>query len=514
MSNITNEKYAMYLRKSRMDIESEKLGEGETLERHYNILVRLAEKNNISMHQITIYKELVSGDSIADRPQMQKLLSDVYSGKYKGVLVVEIERLARGSNKDQGEVAETFKFSDTFIITPSKTYNPNNDFDEEYLEFGLFMSRREYKTITRRMTQGKISSLQEGNFIGSIPPFGFDAVRKHKKERILVENENGKYVRMMFEWFTKDKLTTIQIAKRLTDMGVKTYRNKQEWHADTVKGILKNEHYIGLVRWQCRKKTKIVKDGIMKKSNVRNKEYQVLKGKHKPIIDLYTFNAAQKVFKERYTPPVTFANDLINPLAGLLVCKACGKNMIYRKQKGEKIKDRFIHFHSHTCKVKSAPTADVIDCLIQALQAHISDFELRIDNNYALQEKHRLESILKGIEGNLNKEIKKRDNLFTLLEEGLYTKSEFMERKQIIGDTITKLNEEITTLKNQMPDQIDYTEKIHTFKNVIEILKDDSCSPAAKNQFLKQIINKITYDCTDLGFRRGGIPILEVFPKE
>ena len=41
-----------------------------------------------------------------------------------------------GNTRDQGIVAEAFKYSDTKIITPSKTYDPNNEFDEEYFEFG------------------------------------------------------------------------------------------------------------------------------------------------------------------------------------------------------------------------------------------------------------------------------------------------------------------------------------------------------------------------------------------
>ncbi|MCZ8518394.1 hypothetical protein [Paenibacillus sp. KR2-11] len=43
---------------------------------------------------------------------------------------------------DQGIVARTFKYSSTLIITPMRTYDPNNLNDEEYFEFGLFMSRR------------------------------------------------------------------------------------------------------------------------------------------------------------------------------------------------------------------------------------------------------------------------------------------------------------------------------------------------------------------------------------
>ena len=46
-------------------------------------------------------------------------------------------------------------------MTPAKIYDPNNEFDEEYFEFGLFMSRREYKTIKKRLQRGRVSSAKE-----------------------------------------------------------------------------------------------------------------------------------------------------------------------------------------------------------------------------------------------------------------------------------------------------------------------------------------------------------------
>ena len=150
MAPMNKDLYAMYLRKSRKDMELEAMGEGETLARHHARLLNLAAKHDIHPDQIVVYKELVSGDSISERPEMQRLLTDVYKKKYKAVLVVEVERLARGNTRDQGEVADAFTFSGTHIITPSKVYDPNNEFDEEYFEFGLFMSRREYKVIKRR----------------------------------------------------------------------------------------------------------------------------------------------------------------------------------------------------------------------------------------------------------------------------------------------------------------------------------------------------------------------------
>ena len=111
-----------------------------------------------------IYKEVVSGESIAARPQMQKLLEDVQSGDYHGVVVVELERLSRGNPIDQAEVLEIFKKSQTKIYTLNKIYDfsVDDDLDEEFFEFGLFMSRREYKVIKRRLLRGRKQAQKEG----------------------------------------------------------------------------------------------------------------------------------------------------------------------------------------------------------------------------------------------------------------------------------------------------------------------------------------------------------------
>ena len=63
--------YAIYLRKSRADAEAEARGEGETLARHEKILLDLAEKMGIKIGKI--YREIVSGETIEARPEIQKL---------------------------------------------------------------------------------------------------------------------------------------------------------------------------------------------------------------------------------------------------------------------------------------------------------------------------------------------------------------------------------------------------------------------------------------------------------
>ncbi len=192
--------YCMYLRKSRADVEAEARGEGETLARHQNMLIELAKRQKLSV--VKIYKEIVSGDSIAARPQMQALLADVTQGKYAGVLVVEIERLARGDTIDQGIVAQAFRESSTKIVTPVKTYDPDNEFDEEYFEFSLFMSRREYKTIKRRMQVGRLASVKEGNYISASAPYGYRKINPEPKVHTLeVVPEEAEIIRLIYRLY-------------------------------------------------------------------------------------------------------------------------------------------------------------------------------------------------------------------------------------------------------------------------------------------------------------------------
>lgn len=176
------EQYAKYLRKSRFDRDYAELSVEETLKRHEAILDKLAGERGY--HIAKTYYEVVSGESIAARPEIQKLLEEVNAGVYAGVLVVDVERLARGNGADQAYISQVFQFSSTKIITPTKVYDPSNEFDEEYFEFGLFMSRREYKTINRRLIRGRESSASEGKYLGSIAAIRVQPSQATQRQRL------------------------------------------------------------------------------------------------------------------------------------------------------------------------------------------------------------------------------------------------------------------------------------------------------------------------------------------
>lgn len=488
MNVLPSDRFAMYLRKSRADVELEAMGQGETLARHRDMLNALAERQQIATSQITVYKEVVSGESIDARPEMQKLLSDVWQRKYTGVLVVEVERLARGNTKDQGEVANAFQYSNTLIITPAKIYDPQNEFDQEYFEFGLFMSRREYKTIRRRLEAGKLASVKEGNFIGSKPPYGYDILRTSKHDRTLVINEEqAKIVRMIYNWFTVDHLPAGTISYRLTGMGLPTPTGGKEWGRSTIQRILRNPQYIGKISWNEYPCSKEYSDGELRKSRKRNSDMMLVDGKHEAIISEEQYNYAQTLWKG--TVPVQAMNTVKNPLAGLLFCARCGYAM-KRMGESEKSKEVYHHYHVKTCDQKSVHADIIIHALTESLKLEIEDCEITIanDDNADADKQTLIDTLKKSIE----QEERKREKLFDAFESDIYTKDEFLNRKQLSEQKIAALKEQLQEAMSIVI--VDREEKIYTLHQAIGYLENKNVSAKEKNLFLKQFISRIDFD--------------------
>ncbi|MGM9936506.1 MAG: recombinase family protein, partial [Candidatus Ornithomonoglobus sp.] len=349
--------YCLYLRKSRADMEAEAHGEEETLVRHEKALLELAKKYRLNVTEI--YREVVSGETIAARPVMQKLLSEVEQGVWAGVLVMEVERLARGDTIDQGIVAQTFKYSDTKIITPIKTYDPNNEFDEEYFEFGLFMSRREYKTINRRLQRGRVASVKEGKWVANKAPYGYERVRivGDKGWTLKQIPDQADVVRLIFQLYsvgekqpdgTYKRIGTTLIARRINAMNIPS-KTGVKWTSGVVRDILMNPVYSGKVRWNWRPSVKHMVNGQIKISNPRSDDYILVEGLHPAIVDQATYDLAQEYLSKNPPTPVLQRFNIQNPLAGLVYCGICGHSM-YRRPYSAKTPETLL------CQTLDCPT--------------------------------------------------------------------------------------------------------------------------------------------------------------
>lgn len=483
--------YCIYLRKSRADRDNPNWDEEEVLARHEKTLKELAFNRGYNITKI--FREVVSGETLAARPQMQELLNEVENGIWEGVLVMEVERLARGNSIDQGIVSQAFKYSNTLIITPSKTYNPANEFDEEYFEFGLFMSRREYKTINRRLMAGRLASCKEGKYVGSDAPYGYKKVKLQGQKGFILEpdEKESEIVKLIYKLYTQeDKIGTRKICYKLDDMGIKP-RKSEKWSLATIRDILTNDVYIGKIHWNKAKSIKSTINGTVSISRPRQKDFDVFDGLHKPLIDLATFEKAQYYMSLNPSNP---GRGTVNPLSGLIVCSVCGKKLVRRPSK---IAPDYLICPTPHCQNIGTQLNTVETKVLEGVKLWLNQYKV---NNSSVSKAVLISVNNDNLISKLDKKItqlnNQLNNTYSLLEQGLYSKELFLERQETLKSEIDSLkikknelleedkkNAQKSELKKQL---IPQAEKIDSIYYSLS-------TPKQKNDLLKSIFTKIIY---------------------
>lgn len=262
---LTPDEILYYLRKSQSD--DPLLTVDETLAKHEQMLDEWVERNLPGLGPVPAqnrrFREVVSGETIDSRPRFLELLRLIESPKIKAVLVVEPERLSRGSLKEIGRIVELFRYSNTLVITRQYTYDLRDDRDRELFERAL-MRGNEYLEYYKRIQQnGRLLAVQNGNYIGQRPPYGYKKIEvkegKNKCHTLEPIPEQAEVVKMIFEWYASG-IGATTIADKLNAMHIPG-PGGGEWVRETFTRLLGNHHYIGMVRWNYRPTVKRIEDG-------------------------------------------------------------------------------------------------------------------------------------------------------------------------------------------------------------------------------------------------------------
>lgn len=324
------EEYLLYLRKSRND--GEKVPVEVIVQRHEDTLQELAEKElGYRIKEENIYREIVSGgEAIEDRPEFIKVLERMEVGNIKGVFVFDPHRLSRSGLYGAGDVLEAFEVTHTLICTPMKFYDLDNKMDKKYLEM-IMIQAAEYLNYSKDvMGAGRMTSFAEGKAIMSTPPFGYgkEKLKDEKGYKLVPNPKEAPYVKKMFE-LCCEGLGTTAIANYLNERNVKP-RKKAYFEPSTIRDILHNETYYGILTWGKNPIKKILEKGKTKKKRFYNQEnFRVAKGMYEPLITKELFDQAQEMMKKRNSRTY-HTNTIKNPLAGLVECGYCGNAMIRR----------------------------------------------------------------------------------------------------------------------------------------------------------------------------------------
>lgn len=476
--------YAIYLRKSRADIEAESRGEGETLAKHRTALRALAKQRKLNV--VKEYAELVTGDSIAARPQMQALLEEVKRGMYDGVIVNDIDRLGRGDSIDQEIIKYTFIAGHCLIITPTRDIDPARPSDEDMLDFSMFFARFEYRKITQRLFQGRLRSAESGNYICNHTPFGYKRVKVENRNTLEPDEVTAPIVKMMFDIYSKGVSGFNVIARKLNDMGIRTTLG-YKFSAVAVKRILENPVYIGTIEFGKTKTVATFEDGRKKKRSVSTNGSIKVEHAHPSIIPDDVFYRVQSIIKDNKRIPRTPQNkSLSNPLAGLVKCSICGMTMRVVKCKNG---DRSLLCLTHECPTVGSPLGIIENEILEILHGWCAEYA-ELPEEPKQVEDNSMELLQRQLDTITMRMSKARE----LVEIGVYSPSEYTEQKTMLERQADVVRRELADRKAPSVAQTIH-EMLPKIDKVIDAYQYAETA-TEKNNLLKSIIQKVDYSKT------------------
>jgi len=455
----------IYLRKSRESGETD-----DTLGKHRATLHDLAKEKGITVSKI--YEEIVSGESIAKRPQMIELLSNVEDGMWHSVLCMDIDRLGRGGLRNQGQIVDTFKDSGTLIVTPRKIYDLRDENDADVVDMMAFISRKEYQMITRRMLSGRVRSIKSGHYITPTPPYGYN---RSGTRGLAINETEAEVVRLIYEMYVSSS-GCYKIARHLSDMGIPS-RSHGPWIHSTINGVLSNPVYCGKVRWF---------------SETKAKDTIIADGNHKSIISPELWQRAQNVRKNKEHSPTR--TKISNPLAGLVVCGVCGRTMV-QNQKGADA-TRLVCL-GYGCKNISSRLDHVESVIISELEITFGDLVIKPD--LPMENKSRSKDKLKLLMNRKAELQKQKNHIFDSYEAGVYSVETYLKRSAQKDAEIDANKAEVERTEKELVAEAggkDIKEKI---RKVLEYYLNFDASE--RNRLLKTIIDNVTYFKDKKGLR-------------
>ena len=494
--NFKPEEVLDYLRKSRSD--DPLLTVEEVLSKHETILDEWAEKHlGAKVPEENKYREVVSGETIADRPEMQTVLKLIESPLIKAILVVEVQRLSRGDLEDAGRLIKLLRYTNTMVITPQKTYDLRDEYDRDMFERELKRGNEFLEYQKRIMNRGTILSVEQGNYLGSIPPYGYDKTTvldgKRKCPTLKINEEEAAVVRMIFDMYVNEDMGRATIAKHLNALGIKP-RKSALWAQDAIKGILENEHLIGKVRRNWRKNINVVEDGEIRKTRPKAKpgDYLLCEGRHEPIISEELFYAArEKQGRNHKAKPST---KIRNPFASLVYCQ-CGRAMTLRtyvKDGKERSAPRLICDNQSYCHTTSCLYDEMLDRISNILENCVRDFEVRIQNNNEDSVKAHA-NMIKRLKAKLDELEKKEISQWEKYSEEGMPKAIFDTLNEKVKREKEETQKALLDATKAAPVTVNYEKTLYIFRDALDALKNPDVSAAQKNRLLKACIQRIDY---------------------
>lgn len=344
--------------------------------------VALCEKRALELGYLKdsfrIYREEgATGEDIDVRPVMTRLREDVAEGIISHVVCTHPDRFSRDLTDKLIVVRELEKNGADLSFTDTEFEKS----PEGILFFNIISAIASYELalIKKRTVRGRERAVREKHKIMPmrVAPFGYD---KDENGQLVINTKEASYVRMIYEWYIFEQLTTREIGEKLYSAGIMPKRGESKsWSASSIGRILTSEIYIGKYYYNRRKtkkvKGKTTKSGKPQRSISYREQEEWIEVPVPAIVDEHIYALAQNQ-KNKNTTNKHIGNPKYQfLLKTILKCGHCGRTWdatTYSGRMDKETGDR-VKYRCYRCPniVPKRYGAEIEKCPSQSLRAEI-----------------------------------------------------------------------------------------------------------------------------------------------
>lgn len=461
----------IYLRLSREDgdkAESDSITNQKEL-----ILEFLKSKEDIRIHAVRV-DDGYSGVNF-ERPAFQKMLEDIKTGIVNCVVTKDLSRFGRNHIETGKYIEKIFPYMGVRFIAINDNYDSIiNDAQVNHiiLPFKNLINDAYCRDISIKIRSNLEVKRKRGDFVGSFAPYGYKK-SKEDKNKLEIDEEAAEVVRSIFNLYLQGN-NAYKIAEKLNKNNILTpmdYKKengsafytgfkknlKSQWTHMNIRRILGNPVYAGTLV-QGKETTPNYK--VKKKIKRDQSKWSRAENAHEAIMPLVDFLTAQKQLQMDTRTGI--AKEKVYCLSGIVKCGGCGANMVRKTVPSGKRKFIYYVCGSHKgnkdlCSPHSINAEALEESVLKLLNHQINN----VADLGKIREKADHAKIRQGERGGRKdtsmpfgvkeerkgrqaarkkEEIQKytslRMGLYEDYKDGLITKEEYLELKEIYGKRI------------------------------------------------------------------------------
>ena len=497
---------ALYCRLSKDD---ELVGDSNSIVHQKEMLAKYAKEHGFTNTEFYV-DDGYSGTNF-NRPDFQRMMSDVEEGKIRTVIVKDMSRFGRDYIMVGYYTEIYFGNCNVRFIAVNDGVDSNVQTENDLTPFKNVFNEWYAKDTSKKIRAVFKAKGNSGKHLSTNPPFGY-IKDPNDKEKWIIDEEAAETVKRIFQMFV-DGMRMPEIARKLTEEKVETpqlynlHRGRkihrlsefpEIWSVASVKGILDQIAYAGhTVNFQTTKKS------FKNKKQVRlpKDQWVICENTQEPIIDGKTFETVQQMRKTKRA--YTKFNEP-NMFSGLLYCADCGNRLTIQRVAKHRNMDNFTcatyrKKKKGLCSSHRILVSDlerVVQCDLHKVCEYVILHEKEFVDEYLSGSKKETEKFQTRAKAELKRLRDRQDEIGRIIRKlyednvnGRITDERFDFLVKSYEDEGQELKRQMQDLKRSLTDSEQDEEKLSKFLNMVKTYSEiRELTPEILNSFVEKII--------------------------